>query len=341
MKNLLVCALEPSANLHLGEILAHLKDYKLCGIFDEKFGDPYAKSSEFSAMGFVEILPLILKAKKAMRDLCQMAQNCDHILLIDSPAFNLPFAKMLKNADVMAKITYYILPQVWAWRKNRIEKVERYCDNLCAILPFELEFYKKAVFVGHPLLDEIPPLSAENSGCIAFLPGSRKAEIKNLMPIFRNLAKLIKKPKILCVPEFYKDKIAEIYGDVSNFSLESGAPQVLAKSEFAFVCSGTATLEAALVGVPFVLCYKARNLDFLIAKFVVKLKYIGLANIIFDFLGKEKLHDEILQSDLTPENLMNSYKNFDTAKFKNGREILLNYLKNGSAKNVANIINEN
>lgn len=338
MKNLLVCALEPSANLHLAEILKHLNGWKLYGIFDEKFGDAYAKSSEFSAMGFIEILPLILKAKKAMNDLCEIAKKCDHILLIDSPAFNLPFAKMLKNAGIKAKITYFILPQVWAWRKNRVKKVEKYCDNLCSILPFELKFYKKAVFVGHPLLDEITIKKAKNAEFIAFLPGSRKAEINNLMPIFRNLAKMIKKPKILCVPEFYMDKIDEIYGDTSDFIVQSGTAQILSKSEFAFICSGTATLEATILGTAFVLCYKANNLDFLIAKFVVKLKYIGLANIIFDFLGKEKLHDEILQSNLTPLNLMNSYENFDQNRFEKGCEIMRNYLKNGAAKNVASII---
>ena len=86
-KKLLISALEPSANLHLGEILKELKDYEICGIFDEKFGSPYAKSSEFSAMGFFEILPLILKAKRALKALVKMARECDAVLLIDSPAF--------------------------------------------------------------------------------------------------------------------------------------------------------------------------------------------------------------------------------------------------------------
>ena len=154
-KKLLISALEPSANLHLGEILKELKDYEICGIFDEKFGSPYAKSSEFSAMGFFEILPLILKAKRALKALVKMARECDAVLLIDSPAFNIPLAKALKQSGISAKITYFILPQVWAWKPGRAKIVEENCDNLAAIWDFERKFYPKCHYVGSPLLDEI------------------------------------------------------------------------------------------------------------------------------------------------------------------------------------------
>lgn len=157
MKRILVSCLENSANLHFEQIYNSLgtKNYEFVGIFDKKFGSPLYDSKEFSAMGFVEILPLIFKAKKAMNEMLKLARNCDKILLIDSPAFNLPFAKKLKENKINAEITYYILPQVWAWKQGRVAKVEAYCDNLASILPFDSQFYSRAAYVGHPLLDEI------------------------------------------------------------------------------------------------------------------------------------------------------------------------------------------
>ena len=171
---ILVSALEPSANLHLKEILKNFEgEFELMGIFSEEFGTPYMKSSEFSAMGFVEVLPLIFKAKKAMKLMSQMAKEADAVLLVDSPAFNLPLAKAIKEAGAKAAVTYYILPQVWAWKPKRVSVVERYCDNLASILPFDSKFYSRSTYVGHPLMDEIKlkKTSLSSSGKVAFLPG--------------------------------------------------------------------------------------------------------------------------------------------------------------------------
>jgi len=339
-KRVLISALEPSANLHLSEVLKHLEGCEICGIFDEKFGSPFMKSSEFSAMGFVEVLPLIFKAKRAIKALTEMAKNCDAVLLIDSPAFNLPLAKALKKAQVKAKITYYILPQVWAWKPKRVKKVEKYCDNLAAIWPFEKRFYSKCQYVGNPLLDEIKTQNImQKNGKIAFLPGSRKSEIWRLMPIFREVAQEFKEyEKILPIPAHLMAQRDEIYGDLSEFSVTNDAVDALKNAEFAFICSGTATMQAALIGTPFLLCYRAKAVDIAIARKFVKLKYIGLANIILDFMGEEPLNREFIQEEVTKENLMNAYQNIDKLKFAYTREKLLEYLKFGSAENVANLI---
>ncbi|WP_033916284.1 lipid-A-disaccharide synthase [Campylobacter sputorum] len=341
MKKLLVSCLEPSANLHFKEVLKYLENYELKGIFDPKFGNPYMRSEEFSAMGFVEIVPLIFKAKKAIKEMVKLAKECNHVLLIDSPAFNIPLAKAIKEAGIKTKITYYILPQVWAWKPKRVKKVEAYCDNLASILPFDNQFYTRSIYVGHPLLDEINVFKDKDKHCnqIAFLPGSRRSEIKRLMPIFKECAKSINSKKVLCVPHFYENKVAEIYGDVSEFSIQSGTTGILKNSDFAFICSGTATLESALIGTPFVLCYKAKAIDIFIAKLFVKLKHIGLANIFFDFMGKEQLNDEFIQDEVNTRNLLNSYKNYNLDKFVMASKELREYLQNGSAKNVANLIN--
>lgn len=342
MKKYLVSCLEPSANLHFKQVYQRLGKCEIVGIFDPEFAKPLYASSEFSAMGFVEILPLIFKARKALKQMVKLAKDCDGVLLIDSPAFNIPLAKALKQAGVKALITYYILPQVWAWKKNRVAKVEAYCDNLASILPFEDRFYNRCIYVGHPLMDEIKFIKTdyENlNGKIAFLPGSRKSEIKSLMPIFKKLAtKFKKQEKILPVPYHLMGEIDEIYGDISEFKITNDAPKALQESDFAFVCSGTATLEAALIGVPFALCYKAKAVDIFIAKVFVKLKHIGLANIIFDFMGKDELNLEFLQEEVTVENLYKAYINCDRVKFKSACKELRKYLAHGSAENVANIL---
>ena len=338
---ILVSALEPSANLHLKEILKNFEgEFELMGIFSEEFGTPYMKSSEFSAMGFVEVLPLIFKAKKAIKVMSQMAKEADAVLLIDSPAFNLPLAKAIKEAGAKAAVTYYILPQVWAWKPKRVSVVERYCDNLASILPFDSKFYSRSTYVGHPLMDEIKlkKASLSSSGKVAFLPGSRRSEISMLMPVYRELAKKIEAKRLLVVPPFLLDKVGEIYGDVSDFEIVSNTPEALYESDFAFVCSGTATLEAALIGTPFVLAYKAKAIDVFIARKFVKIKHAGLANIMFDFMGKEPLHEEFIQEFATAENLLKAYKSCDRQKFLKGCDELRTYLGYGSSKNVVKIL---
>ena len=382
MKYLISC-LEPSANLHFKEVLAHLKRldpaYEICGIFDEKLGSPIYKSSEFSAMGFVEILPLILKAKRAIAQMTRLAAECDRVLLIDSPAFNLPLARAIKESGARAEISYYILPQVWAWKPHRAEKLKAFCDNLLSIWPFEAKFFgadckgdKGAVpqeaegkdsapkeyaarlseqnaktakysFVGHPLLDEIKfqKTSYEKQGKIAFMPGSRRAEISRLMPIFRALApKFENSEQVLIIPPHLMDQRDEIYGSVDGFSIANDTPATLKDCDFAFICSGTATLEAALIGTPFVLCYKARAFDVWLARKLVKLKHVGLANIIFDFLGEEPLHEELLQGEVSAQNLLAAYERCDAAKFKLASKKLRDYLKLGSSENVAKILTQ-
>ena len=321
-----------------------------------KINKPLYSSHEFSAMGFVEVLPLIFKAKRAIKELTSLAlqrQNAqkpfDAVLCIDSPAFNLPFAKALNAAGVRAKKIYYILPQVWAWKKGRIPIIEANFDELASILPFDGQFFSKSTFVGHPLLDELKEfkdesdfetiLSKEESKkTLSFLPGSRRSEIKRLMPVFRELALNFKGEKILCVPPFNLARLDELYGDTKGFKVVTNTPQALKKSDFAFICSGTATLEAALIGTPFILAYKAKAIDVFIARLFVRLKHIGLANIMCDFAGKTELNPEFLQNEVSAKNLFEAYRKFDFKEFFDKVSFLKNYLRFGSAKNVAKML---
>lgn len=338
---LMVSCLEASANLHLKPILDGLGDFELFGIFDESLGDPYLPSSDFSVMGFIDVLSKIAKAKKAIKELAKLSLQVDKILLIDSPAFNIPLAKEIRKVNKNANITYYILPQVWAWKAKRAKVVESLCDNLASIMPFEQNFYKKATYVGHPLLDElkVQKTALSHTNSIAFLAGSRKSEIKKLMPIFNEVKKSLPCRATLVVPSFFdKNNLEEIYGDISGYELSFDTQEALVKSDFAYVCSGTATLEAALIGTPFVLVYKAKKLDYMIAKRFVKLQHVGIANIILDFSGEKELHKEFLQDEVNAKNLIHEYENMDKEAFFAHSQKLRGILKHGSANAVIKMI---
>ncbi len=338
---LLISALEPSGNLHIEPILNSLDNYELFGIFDESFGSPILPSRAFSIMGFIDAIPKIRLAKKAIKDMAKLSLQVDKVILIDSPAFNLPLAKAIKEINPDVQIIYYILPQVWAWKEKRVAKVEKYCDVLASILPFEQKFYNRAKYVGHPLIDEIPEFKKkyEDTGYIAYLPGSRKSEIKKLMPIYKEVAKKINKNNILVIPpHFSSSEIKEIYGDIKEFDVSRDTYRTFLKSEFAFVCSGTATLEAALIGTPLVLAYKAKKFDAFIARIFVKLKHVGLANVIFDFAGIEPLHVELLQDDVTVKNLLDEYVHMDRELFFESSQKLHAILKHGSKNEMIKLI---
>lgn len=343
---LLVCAMETSSNIHLKELQKHFSpDVKMFGIFDKKLGPASYDLEQLAVMGFIDVLKKLPFFFKLKDEMAALAKDADKVLLMDSSGFNLPLAKEIKKRYPEKEIIYYILPQAWAWKKARIPKIEKYCDILCSILPFEKDYYSqkdKISYVGHPLLDEITVFKKkyEESGKIVFMPGSRKTEITNLMPIFNELIeKIPNKEYILVIPsKFDKEYIKNIYGDISNFTISNDSHKSLIEAEYAFICSGTATLEAAIIGTPFTLSYIAKKLDYFIGRTFVKLPYVGLANIFFDKMNKEKIHNEFLQENVTVEALYNDYKKMNREKFLDNSLILREYLKNGSSLNVSRII---
>ena len=174
--------------------------------------------------------------------------------------------------------------------------------------------------MGHPLLDEIKEYKETlvKSDIIAFMPGSRKSEIKRLLPIYKEVASSLKDKKCILIipPKFSQDEIKDIYGNICMFfEISTNAHKTLYESEFAFICSGTATLESALIGTPFVLSYIAKPLDYFIGRKLVKLEYVGLANILYKHMNNTILHKELLQEDVTVEVLLDIYKNFDRETF--------------------------
>ncbi len=343
---LLVSAMEASSNIHLKELKKYLNDdIELVGVFDKELGNPLYDLTSLAIMGFTDAIKKLRFFFKLRDELVDLAKDCDKVLLMDSSGFNLPLAKKLREIYPNKEIIYYILPQAWAWKKGRVKKLEAYCSKLCSIIPFESEIYSdknKITYVGHPLLDEIKEFKTQfkETNKIAFMPGSRKTEITNLMPIFRELSRKIQnKEYILIIPAKFDDEyIKKVYGDISNFTISKNTHETLIESEYAFICSGTATLEAALIGTPFTLSYIAKKFDFFIGKMFVKLNYVGLANIFFEKMGRTQLHSEFLQDKVSVENLLNDYKNMNKELFFINSQILREYLKNGSSQNVAKII---
>ena len=210
------------------------------------------------------------------------------------------------------KTVFYISPQVWAWKESRVKNIKRYIDKMIVILPFEKEFYKKwnyeVEYVGHPLVEVIEKFKKDHSeiqivpNTIALLPGSRKQEIQAKLPVMLSVSEnfpdhlfvIAKAPSI--EDEYYESFMK----DHKNVRLvANGTYSLLMKSEAALVTSGTATLETALFEVPEIVCYKAGNISYQIAKRLVKLKFICLVNLI---MNKEVVK-ELIQHDLTPEKI--------------------------------------
>lgn len=344
---LLVSALEHSANVHLRYLIKELEnDVELSGIFDASLGDSIVDLRSTAIMGFVDALTKLPFFFRLKDEMVELAQNADKVLLIDSSGFNLPLAKAIRKRYPTKEIIYYILPQAWAWKKKRIPVLEKTITKLCSILPFEPSYYSSNApieYVGHPLLDEImvQKISLEPTGIITFMPGSRPGEIKKLMGIFKEVRARIECQAMLVIPShFTQEKIEELYGDTANFTITHDAHTTLAQSDFAFICSGTATLEACLIKTPFTLVYIAKKLDYIIGRALIKLEFAGLGNLLFMHQYGKPLHPEFIQNDVTVENLYNSYIQMDREKFFNDACALRTLLQHGSAARVSKIIKE-
>ncbi|MEH0007374.1 MAG: lipid-A-disaccharide synthase [Flavobacteriales bacterium] len=269
-----------------------------------------------AVMGFAEVLaklPRVLQNISACKaDLA--AYRPDAVILIDYPGFNLRLAAYAQRIKV--KTYYYISPQVWAWKANRVHAIKRTVNRLFVILPFEKAFYERygypVDFVGHPLLDVIENRKSVSSGAftarnrlpdkpvIALLPGSRRQEIDSILPLLLGVVADFPDYQFVVAaapgqqPELYKrflrPRVAVVAGQTHD---------LLSVSQAALVASGTATLEAALFGVPEVVCYKTSWFSYAIGKRLVHLKHISLVNLILE----RAVVKELVQGELTEKNI--------------------------------------
>jgi lipid-A-disaccharide synthase len=260
-------------------------------------------------MGFVEVL---MSLKKVLNNLSHCKSEIlkfqpDVVIFIDYPGFNLRMTEFAKKNGF--KTVYFIAPKVWAWKENRAKKLEKYVDLLLIIFPFEIEYFKKwkvnTKYIGNPLLDEVADFRAANpyqkgdeKPILALLPGSRRQEIKLMLPIMlQTAAKLNQFRVLICgAPGLeYKDYEPYLKEDVN---LEFGKTySILAISEAAIVCSGTASLETALLNVPQVCAYKASPISIAIGRLLVKAKYMSLVNLNLGRLAVPELLQEVFTEE--------------------------------------------
>ena len=272
---------------------------------------------DLAFMGFIEViknLPTILKNLSFCKNDIK-AFKPDVVILIDYPGFNLRVAAWAKAMGF--KTVYYISPQVWAWKENRVKKIKQCVDKMLVILPFEKAFYNKwnyhVQYVGHPLVQVIHSFKAlqvptTKQNIIAVLPGSRKQEIEVKLPIMLSVAKHFPQytfvvAKAPGIDDALYTTILKQYTNVQ--AVHDGTYQLLLQAKAAMVTSGTATLETALFGVPQIVCYKGSAVSYFIAKKLLTIKYICLVNLIMD----KEVVKELIQNQLNEANLLQALNN--------------------------------
>lgn len=276
-----------------------------------------------SIIGLPEILRAVPMFLRIMRRLVSAADSRrpDAVILVDFPDFNLRLARALKKRG--HRVIYYISPQIWAWRRYRIRTLRKYVDLIISILPFEKAWYEKngvkhVVYVGNPLVRDVHPSGSRAEFCsrhgldpdrpiIAMLPGSRRAEISRIAPILSETADRMSaaNPHLQFVFAVQKGKgnsVAEFLNSKRLLGakiVEGETYDALAASAAAAVTSGTATLEAALLGVPSAIVYRASRLNYRLLRPLINVEYFGLINLI----AGEPIVKEFIQDAFTPENL--------------------------------------
>jgi lipid-A-disaccharide synthase len=280
---------------------------------------------ELSVMGLVEVLGRIGRLLKVRKSLVQFfnENKPDVFIGIDAPDFNIGLERKLKIENI--KTVHYVSPSVWAWRENRIFKIAKATNMVLALLPFEKSFYDKhqvpCTFVGHPLADDIPMFSdkaaartrlnlPQEKKILALMPGSRGGELSRLLADFFSSAKLLQAEDenlVLVAPMISHSRVEQFnqlkktYApDLTVEVILNKTQDVMAASDCLLTASGTVTLEAALIKRPMVICYKFSAVTYLLARFLVKLKWFSLPNL----LANKSLVPELLQKEVCAEKIV-------------------------------------
>ena len=317
-----IIAGEASGDLHGSNLVKQLKncdDQAVIrawggGLMEQAGAEIVKHYRDLAFMGFSEVL---MNLKTILNNLSYCKKSIesfkpDAIILIDYPGFNLRIAKWAHNEQY--KVLYYISPQIWAWKQSRVKQIKAYVDEMFVILPFEKEFYKKfgvdVHYVGHPLIDALEDYKQNalshtefkernqlgDKPIIAILPGSRKQEISAMLPIMLKAVNEVGDFELVIAgapsqeEAFYKSILKETKVKV----LFNSTYEILTHAHAALVTSGTATLETAIFKIPQVVCYKGGLVSYIIARALVKVKYISLVNLIMDkMVVKELIQNEM------------------------------------------------
>ena len=305
MKNRLVLiAGEVSGDIHAARLIAALKklipDLEISGIGGDLMSEqgltPVFHIREMAFLGIGEVLRHLPFIRKVFREMVERVAETRPaaVILVDYPGFNLRFAAKIHKLGI--PVIYYISPQLWAWGRRRVKRIRKYVDKMLVIFPFEQTFYKdygiNAEYVGHPLadrhFDHVHPKSMlKGKSILGLLPGSRIQELEKLLPDMIGAAQqlikqgVVEKAVILTVPTIAESIYENYIGEAEAIDLsDTTAADYFNNLDAAIVSSGTATLETAYFQVPLLIVYRVSALTWYLGKLFVKLKMIGLANIV-------------------------------------------------------------
>lgn len=323
-----VIAGEASGDLHTANLISDLKKRNSSLVFRGMGGEKMQAAGvdikfsykDIAIMGFWEVFTKRKSLKALMSQVVQdiIDSKPDKLLLVDSSGFNLRIAKRIR-AKIKIEIHYYIAPKIWAWAEWRINKIKTCVDYLYCILPFEEPYFRgkgfeKAFYVGNPTVKEIEGYSfkpldlelKEEEKILALLPGSRKQEIDRLLPNMLEAAMKSDFDRIIIAAaqgfdeSYYQNYIGETE---KNLNIVFGETwDLLKRANAAVITSGTATLEAALIGCPQVVVYKTSGLSYFLGRRLVKVKYISLVNLILNRLAVK----ELIQHKANPADINSS-----------------------------------
>lgn len=315
---------EASGDLHASKVIAELHKLDVnCevvgwgGDLMQRSGCKILKHiQELAFMGIMEVvknLPQIMSNFNLVKKQI-LKFNPDVIVFVDYPGFNLRLAKWTKHKGF--KNAYYIAPKAWAWKEGRAEKIEKYIDHLFCILPFEGNFFSKwdipLTYVGNPSAEAIDeeirkPSTLNDDKIIALLPGSRLQEIKRMLPVMLEAVKEFSDYQIYIAqaPNLNQETYLPFLHNKNIKLLQHKTYDILKVADAALVTSGTATLETALFKVPQIVCYKTGPIFYSLAKWVLKIKYISLVNLILD----KKAIPELIQAECNSLTISSNLRN--------------------------------
>ena len=339
MTRVFIIAGEISGDTHAAGLLREMKalepDLQVSGLGGRQMREVAGLGIEdwvekAGVVGLWEVLKIYryFKEKKVAVEAKILAERPDAVILVDYPGFNLRVASSLRAAGYAGKIVYYISPQVWAWKKGRVKVMAKVLDLMICIFPFEKAFYEQSglrtEFCGHPMVDRVQTLRRDwprEPGLVGWFPGSRLNEVRRLFPIMVQAAQAIR----LAVPEarFAVSAANEtLAGHMRTMADALGVPEakrwievgtvydLMQRCEAGAVASGTATLEAACFGLPYTLIYNVSWPTYVVGKLVVRIKHLGIINI----LAKREVVRELVQHDLNPDTLAQATADLLTQK---------------------------
>jgi lipid-A-disaccharide synthase len=329
-KLLMIVAGEVSGDMRAAEVAEALRalspSLRLTGVGGERMAhagvELFANITDLAVIGFVEVVKHYGRIKKVFHQILAEVDKTkpNAVMLVDYPGFNLRLARKLKERKV--KVIYYVSPQVWAWKEKRVRTIKEVVDKMLVLFAFEQEFYKKhkmdVEYVGHPLIDEVkstqkPPDVLRTIGfdpakpAVGLLPGSRDKEVSRHLPVMLKAAERLyeKDPsrqfmilRASSIPEAALDKYIRAVKVPVKVIAQTGYNELNAMTA-CMVASGTATLETAILKKPMVVIYKTSWITYVLAKIFVKIKNIGLVNIV---AGKP-IVAELIQNNATPEKI--------------------------------------